>query len=436
MLKRKGFVYLALVTFVMAGMLLTASPAMAKATLRIWCHGFAPHINGYTALSKIFMEANPDIEIKVEGQADIVTKIKSGIAAGVAADMFTPRGEDFLEFVLAKAITPVPDEILSIEELKETMWPEYYLQAPFDQVYAIGIPDPIGDAGFAINIDIFEEAGLEVLGKFDSLDQLLDYAQKLKKEDEQGNLIRAGLSCREYNNQVFFWDFVAEQGGHFYDNETDLFDYTIPEAKNALQFFYDLHYKYKVDDIKLPDSFDALSQQVAAMAFMWAEYVPFSKINYPESNFGFIVKPAFVEGVDPMFSHVDSWNLAVYSKCKNKDEAFKFLAYLKTPEAQGIFLQENPGIPPLKELIDDPFFETERGAFLKALTEFVPGMKFWGPFGNDSIVKESLYKVMDAVEHQTLSVDDGLKQMTDECNHAIELFREKYPDFQKPDIQY
>ncbi|MGQ9629550.1 MAG: ABC transporter substrate-binding protein [bacterium] len=436
MLKRARLGICLILALFLVGVLLTVQPAVAKVTLKLWCMSFPPHVNGFTKVAEAFTKKNPNIDVKVEGQADLMTKQKAGIAAGVVGDLFMLRGEDFLEYALAKSVAPLSPDVVTVKEVKEKWWPEYILQAPFDNIYAIGIPDPIGDAGFVVNVNMFNEAGLEVPGKFKSIDELLTYAEKLKKKDAQGNLIRAGLSCREYNNQVFLWDFIAEQGGHFYDNEKKQFNYNIPEAQKALQFFYDLHWKYEVDSIKLPDSFNALSQQVAAMAFMWAEYVPFSKINYPESNFSFVVKPAFVEGKDPYFSHVDSWNLAAYAKTRYKKEAFAYLKFLKTPEAQRIFFEENPGISPLKELINDPFYETEKGKFLKALTPFVPNMKFWGPFGNDSIIKESLYKIMDAVEHQTMTVEQGLKEMTDQSNHAMNLFREKYPKFPKVTIQY
>lgn len=425
------------VTF-MVGMLILCLtlPAAAKVTLRLWCMSFAPHLNGYTQVAKAFTEKNPNIVIKVEGLADLVTQSKAAIAAGVAADFLHPRGEDFYEFILGGALEPLPPDVVSVEEVKAKWWPEYCLQAPFDSIYAVGIPDPIGDAGIVVNVDMFKEAGLAIPSAFESINELLTYAKKLARKDVAGNLIRAGLSCREYNNQVYFWDFIAEQGGQFYDNKTAKFNYNIPEVKNALQFFYDLHWKYEVDSIKLPDSFLALSQKVAAMAFMWPEYVPFSKLIYPELNFTLVIKPPFVEGRKPFLSHVDSWNLAVFSKSKYKKEAFEFMKFLKTPEAQTIFLQENPGISPLKEMVKSPFYESEKGRFLKPLLEFLPYMKFWGPFGNDSIIKESLWKIMDAVEHQTMTVDEGLTEMTKECNIAIDRFREKYPKVPKPVIQY
>ena len=199
-----------------------------------------------------------------------------------------------------------------------------------------------------VNLDLLSVAGLEAPDRFASMDQLLEYAQKLTIKDADGNMEQAGFSTREYNDQVYFWDFIAEQGGKFYDNESGLFNYNTPEGKKALQFFYDVYHTYNVDSIDFPESFDALVQQVAAMAFMWGEYMSFSKMAYPDINYGFVLKPPFFGGTEPIMTHVDTWNVAVWSGSKNQDAAFKFIKFMTTAEAQLAFFGENPGIPSLR----------------------------------------------------------------------------------------
>jgi len=410
--------------------------AHAQTKITVWCHGFDPHRRGFERVAQLFMEKYPEIQVVVEPQADIATKIKSALAAGEASDVFTPRGEDIMEMVYTNSILPFPDDVFTVEELKEKCWPEYYLQAPFDKVYAFGIPDPLGDAGIVVNLDMLKEAGLEKPDRFVSMEQMLDYAKKLTKKDAQGKLERAGLSAREYNNQVYFWDFIAEQGGKFYDNESGLFNYQTEEARKALQFFYDIYYTYEVDSTELPASFDALAQELAAMAFMWGEYIPFTKLTYPELNFGFVIKPPFFGATEPIVTHVDTWNVAVWSGTKNPDAAFKFVAYMITPEAQLAFLEENPGVPPLKELAKPEYYQDELHSWLLPLLELLPKTKFWGPFGNDSIIKDSLWRLMSSVIYKEISVDEALAEMTKQCNEAVNTFRKKYSTAPKPQIEW
>ena len=41
-------------------------------------------------------------------------------------------------------------------------------------------------------------------------------------------------------------------GGKFWDNNKQKFMLQTPEAKKALQFFYDIFYKYEVDSTRCP----------------------------------------------------------------------------------------------------------------------------------------------------------------------------------------
>jgi len=422
-----------IIVFMISLMVISGPFAYAGTKLTLWCLGFDPHKRGFESVVESFSKKYPDIQIIVEPQAELTSKIKSALAAGKAPDLFTPRGEDIMEMVYTKSIVPFPDDVLTVKELKEKFWPEYYLQAPFDKVYAIGFPDPLGDAGLVVNLDMFEEAGLEKISAFKSIDQLIEYAQKLTKKDSRGNIIRGGLNAREYNIQVYFWGFIADQGGRFYSNETGLFNYNIEEARKALKFFYDIYYTYKVDSVDLPPMFDALAQQLAAMAFMWGEFIPFAKMTYPELNFGFIIKPPFVEGVEPNIAHVDTWNISVWAGSRNKEAAFEFVKYMTTPEAQLLFLEQNPGIPALRELGDPKYYQTERHKWLIPLLEYVPKAKFWGPFGNDSIIKDNLQRLMHSVMYKEISIDEALNEMTKQCNEALKTFRKKYP--QAPRVQ-
>lgn len=404
--------------------------------VKVWPMTFPPHVNGFTAVGESFMKENPGVQIKIEAQADIATKVKSGIASGVLADLFMVRAEDFFEYVASGALAPLPENVITYAELENEFWPEYSKQAPFGKVYAIGVADPFGDAGIVCNVDMFEEAGLKVPGRFNDRNQLMEYAKKLTKKDASGAMIQAGLSSREYNDTIYFWSFIVDQGGKFYDNQTKKFNFNTSEGKAALQWWYDLSHAHDVDSTNLPDTFDALSQQVAAMGFMWGEYIPFSRINFPDSNFGFAVKPPFVGTGTPALAHNDTWNLGAYEKSPNKDVAIDFLAYLRTEEAQKIFLEENPGIPPLKSMIDDPFFDTDRGSFLKPLTKLVDQVKFYGPFGNASQIAEASWKTIDGVIHDSMSVEEGLVQMTKDANHALDIFEEKYPQYGRPTVEW
>jgi ABC-type glycerol-3-phosphate transport system substrate-binding protein len=401
--------------------LLTGGVFAASKTLRLWSMAFPPHVTGLQAVIDAFQQRNPDITVK--------------IAAGVVPDLWLLVGYDVLEQAATGALAPLGD-IVSIQTMKDTMWPESWQQQPFDQPYVLGISDPQGDIGLIANVGMFKEAGLTVPAKFDSTEQLVEYAQKLSRTDAQGNLIRGGVSFREFNLPYYLLSYIADLGGKFYDNKSQKFTLRTPEAKKVLQFFYDLNWKYKVDSPNLPDAFTALAQGTTAMSFLWPEFVSWARINLPKEEFTLIVKPPFVKGKEPKFGHIDGWNIGASAKSKNLAEVKKFLAFFLTPEAQMIFVKKNPGFSPLKSLAKDPWYDSPDGKFLKPVLSMLPRTKMWGPFGNDNPICAKAAEVIENVVNKTMTVDEGLAQWEKEANLQMDQFYLKFPKLNRPTIEY
>ncbi len=81
------------------------------------------------------------------------------------------------------------------------------------------------------------------------------------------------------------------------------------------------------------------------------------------------MKPAFVKGQKPLFSHTDTWDLLMpsYVVGEKKEAAVKYLQYLASAEGQLVFLEENPGLPTPRSLWDNDYFKTGKGAYLEPL---------------------------------------------------------------------
>ncbi len=418
--------------------LFASSIVLGKTQITIWCLSFDPHVNGYTAVTKAFMEQNPDIEVNLEpqpGQAELGAKMRAALAAGNGAELFSGVGPQILEWAVPGSIQPLtPDVFPSVDWVKQNLSPEYYLQCNLnDQIWAVGIPDPPGDTGILVNVDHLKEAGLAVEKAFADTDQLIDYAKKLAQYDDSGNLVRAGLSFQESNDPTYFLSYIADQGGKFWDNDKQVFTFKTPEAKNALQFFYDIFFTHKVDSTTMPTTMDALVQNLASMAFMWPEFLPFSKITYPDMNFDFIMKPAFVKGKKPLFSHTDTWDLLMpsYVAGEKKAAAVKYLQYLASAEGQLVFLEENPGLPIPRSLWESDYFKTGKGAYLEPVIGAMKegNFRYWGPFPEqDTLLYNIWWPSIDAMIHGQLTVDQALEQMETNSNQQVATMKTKYPN--------
>jgi len=417
-----------------------------SATVTLWCMAFDPHVNGFDNVISEFQKRHPQIKVMLEpqpGQAEMVSKMRAALAAGKGPHGFTTPGTTITEWVVAGGLQPVSPDVVTTEFVKKEMFPENYLQCHLEeQIWAIGIPDPPGDAGIIVNVDDLKAAGLEVIGKFDSREQLLEYAKKLSKYDEAGRLTHGGLSFQESNDPMFFYSWIVDNGGRFWDNDSQKFTLQTPEAKEVLQWFYDLFYVHKVDSIELPDSLSALVQNLTSMAFMWPEFLPFAKEAYPELNFAFVMKPPFQLGKAPVINHTDTWNVVVpkYVSGGEKEAMFEFLRFLISEEGQLLFLEANPGFSPLKSLVfKNDYYKTGKGAYLAPVIEAVKAgqYRYWGPFVDaDIMLYDILWPNIDALIHQQLTVDECLAKMEQELNEQNTRTRSKYPQAPTTTVYY
>jgi ABC-type glycerol-3-phosphate transport system substrate-binding protein len=454
-MKKKWFLMLSLMVIglLVAGLFLTAGggkkgSAPDKVEITIWCMAFDPHVNGFTNVIDAFHETHPDITVNLEpqpGQAEMVSKMRSSLSAGKGAHGFTTPGTTVTEWVVPGNLQPVSPAVVTTEQVKRDFLPENYIQCHIDeQIWAIGIPDPPGDCGVIVNVDHLKEEGLPVLGKFENREQLLEYAQKLARY-EGGKLVRGGLSFQESNDPMFFYSYIVSIGGEFWDNDAQKFTLQTPEAEQVLQFFYDLFYKYNVDDVELPDTLSALSQNLTSMGFMWPEFLPFAETLYPDLDFDFIMKPAPVGSTSenpPVFNHTDTWNVVVpsYVDGAEKEATFEFLRFLISEEGQLLFLDANPGLSPLKSLVfNHEYYKSGKGEYLAPVIEAMKAgqYRYWGPFIDaDVMLYDILWPNMDACFHQQVSVKEALAKMEKELNEQDARTRAKYPDAPKTIIYY
>jgi len=423
-----------------------SEPAAKKEMVEVivWCMAFDPHVNGYTNVIEEFNSRHDNIKVILEpqpGQAEMTSKMRSSLSAGKGAHAFTTPGTTITEWVVPGNLLPLSPEVVTTADVKKNFLPENYIQCHIgEQIWAVGIPDPPGEAGLIVNADHLKEAGLKVIKEFESVDQLLSYAKKLAKYDGD-RLVRGGLSFQESNDPMFFYSYIVDLGGEFWDNDAQKFTLQTPEAKKALQFFYDIFHKYHLDDVELPDTLSALSQNLTSMGFMWPEFLPFAESLYPDLNFEFIMKPSMTGGKPPI-NHTDTWNVVVpkYVSGAEKDATFEFLRFLISEEGQLLFLDANPGLSPLKSLsFEHEYYKTGKGAYLAPVIEAMKAgqYRYWGPFIDaDVMLYDILWPNMDACFHEELTVDEALAKMEKELNEQDARTREKYPDAPKTIIYY
>ena len=419
-------------------------PMAEEGSVAMWSMSFPPHEWMMGAAIEVFQEAGErGFALDYQPQpGQYSAKLRAAMSADEAPDIFVMHGTALLELALAGHIAPVTPDIVTLEQAKREFMPETYLQSLYDgNLYAIGVPDPPGDAGLVANLDHLEEAGLEHLTVFENIDQMLDYAEQLVIR-EGDDILRAGLMFTgDGNNPIYWLSAIIDLGGTWFDNDNQVFTLQTAESTAAMQFFYDVVWEKRLDDPALGNnSSDALAQGLASLAFKWPEFVPYSGTAFPGLRLGFIVKPGFTEGKPAIFNHSDTWNLAVWSGTENKDSVTEFLSYCAQREVQRAMLEQNPGISPLKEInFNDDFFVTGKGAYLAPVLDAITKgqYRYYGPFGNmDTLEYDIMWPVMNRMLQQELTVEETLVEMENALNDEMAQYQDKYPGLDPVQIQW
>jgi arabinogalactan oligomer/maltooligosaccharide transport system substrate-binding protein len=411
--------------------------ANVSGEVTVWIFAFPADVNSWKDVADGFSKKYPNIKLNVEAEHGSWdswnAKKKAAIASKSGADVLMASNSEVYEWSVTKQILPLTPKLWSYEDAKKILWPGYILQSQVDnQVWGIGVPDVPGDAGLIANLDDLKEAGLERVDKFTNTEQMLQYADKLTERDGAA-IARAGLSMRDESNfATYLYSYIADQGGQFWDNDTQKFDFNTPEAKAAMRLIVDLFQKQKVDDVKLPSALDGLFANRVAMAytwpgFMWPGFMPSTL------NMGFIMKPSFSGTKPAIFSHASTTVSGVIpAYTKNVDQAYCVVQYLASEEGQLLYLDASPGLSALRSLVlTNDFYETGKGAYLKPVIDGMKAgtMRYWGPWLDDPTLQLGiLYPNILAMVNGKLTVDEGLKQLTDQMNKQVALSRQRVPE--------
>jgi len=196
-----------------------------------------------TRLARAFEKEHPNIKIKLEHSPwdRHQSKLLTQIAGGVTPDVILCSGNEFPVFYEKKVLL---DLMPFIEKDDEVNLNQFYRR--LIEFYTIDgalyiLPRSVYPiAGLYYNKSLFDKAGIAYPNYSWDWDDLVNAAKKLTLK-ENGKIVQYGLEAD--------WEhIVSSNGGGFVDNNRNPTRCTMddPRVIEALQFTYDLMYKYKV----------------------------------------------------------------------------------------------------------------------------------------------------------------------------------------------
>lgn len=409
------FIILAVLGFTVLPRLLNKAPSQVNLTYwGLW----EPSSVMQTVISDYERE-HPNVKIAYSMQSpkNYRSRLQSAITGGTGPDI--ARIHNTWMPMLRKNLTPKPDDV-AIDPSQYYPVVEKNLVAG-GKLYAV--PLEIDGLALYYNVDILQEAGADPPTDWNALRKLAFDLTKYK--EGSGIIERAGVAMGTTNN-VDFWSDIL--GLLILQNAGDPGKPAETAVQDALTFYSIFSTSDKSWDSAQPSSTYAFATGTVAMmlAPSWAT-VEIKALN-PSLNYKIAPAPTLPNITTAWATY---WAESVPASSKNKEEAWKFLAYLSTPEVLQKLYTAQSQIRPIGEpyplrsqaglLESDPL----AGSFVKQgpnYTSWYLAAKTQDEGVNDEFIK--YYENMINSLNAGSTIDGGMKALSE----GVVQVQSKYPE--------
>jgi multiple sugar transport system substrate-binding protein len=174
------------------------------------------------------------------------TKMPTQLAAGAPIELMWMHDSRCQTFASNGWLLPLDDFLASYTP---PGWPDEFYESQVRsfqyQGRQYGIPYDFASGGFYLNLDLFEEAGVEPPNADTTWDEFLEIAQALTKE-ENGRTVQWGVGGipTTWSGGIYF--IIKSFGGDFWNEDVTESRFNQPETIDAFQFVSDLMWEHGV----------------------------------------------------------------------------------------------------------------------------------------------------------------------------------------------
>ena len=217
--------------------LLLAQPALAETLTVYWNAGHS--YDAYAEVIKQFEADNPGWTVNWERfqWPDMRAKLVADFAVNNPPDLSAEPGGWVQEFALKGLLTPLDDFIAADGAAMgyPDDWQEYAVTRNMIDGHYYGVQLHLTCATLLYNVDMLREAGFDAPPT-----NWEEFRQVAIATAKNG---RFGFAPN--TDPGYYWPFIYQNGGDYYDPETNKVIFDSPEAAEAIQFVADLIHKDK-----------------------------------------------------------------------------------------------------------------------------------------------------------------------------------------------
>jgi multiple sugar transport system substrate-binding protein len=331
--------------------------------------------------AKIYSEKNPNVKVNVTlfPQRALEDKVAVALPAGEGPDLLELDKLVLYPYYINGQLEVLPSN--AVEYVKKSYPKEAIETVTSPKGDMFTFPWAVSVKMMFYNKDYFKEAGLTEPPK--DIYQMLEYGKKLTKHDAKGQIERAGFDLRLSGgafgtSQKYWTQVMAPLNVPVIEKVGDKWKagYDTDKGREALKYYIDAVYKYKVDSIDFKSDAEAFGLGLTAMFQRESWVVGTMYDQYPKINFDVFQMP---KGPDGTWATVgNTMGLSVPKASKNKDEAFKFALFLMSDEMSKLMFGTS-GWQPWRTNVDySELYKTrpQLKPFMDALIN-TPGLKVY-----------------------------------------------------------
>lgn len=339
-----------IISFSVATLFFGCDKALAVTEIEFWQTMNNEESKTLTDVISKFEKLNPDIKIKAQSVpfSDAQNKFKIAAGAGNAPDVFRAEIAWIAELAELGFLFDLSATFAKDDQKDFLASPMAYGQYK-GKIWAV--PQGTDCLALLYNKDMFSKAGLKVP---EDLSALITAGQKLS--DPKNGTYALGLNPESYWVQAFIWAY----GGQLIDVETRKAKISDKESLSGVQFFVDLHHKYKIasPEVDFVNGYNnmmtAFKQGKTAMIINgpWSTSDILTGSEFKgKNNLGVARIP---KGPSGYGSPVGGNSLVIFAGSKKKEAAYKFIQFLTSTENQVTFAGNHNWLPTRSSAYQSP----------------------------------------------------------------------------------
>lgn len=341
-----------------------------KVEITYWQYFYETKKDTIDVLIDLFEKENPDIIVNqvTFPYEDYNVKVAASVPAGVGPNVVNLYYGWLPLYINADYLQALPEDAFNPEMIEKDFFPLVSAAKVDGKYYAL--PTAVRSLALIWNKDLFKKAGLDPEIPPQTLDELVEYAQKLTIYDKAGNLVEEGLTA-ELRGQLHHWVreiLIRQFGGKPYSDDNRKVTYNDQSGYDALTFFTDLTEKYKVGQAGfLTDDVTAFKAGKAAMTIDGSFRI--GTLDKLENlHYGIAEVPSH-NGIKSNFASFWANGITSFTEGKQLEASIKFLKFLTSDSTMELWLKNigelpaKPSVAFKEENINDPKY----GPFIKGL---------------------------------------------------------------------